>query len=102
MVSVLLRQAGGFEGVRGVVSDARFVSGQAGDGLENEYRGDSDDEPVPEAEALVYPFADRESNDESKGADRPPVTNARMRSSQCPPSSLASRTLIARAVSRAP
>jgi hypothetical protein len=70
-VSVLLRQPHGFEGVR-VVSGARFVAGEAGDGLGNEYPGNSHDEPIPEAEALVYPFADRESNDESKGADRPP------------------------------
>jgi hypothetical protein len=86
-VSVLLRQPQGFEGVR-VVSAARFVSGQAGDGLENEYRTDPDDEPVPEAEALVYPFADGDSDDESKRADRPPATNARIRPSHARPSSV--------------
>jgi hypothetical protein len=81
---VLLRQPHGFEGVR-VVSGARFVSGQAGDGLENEYRADPENEPVPHAEALVYPFTDGDSNDESEGADRPPVTNARLRPSHALP-----------------
>jgi hypothetical protein len=81
---VLLRQPHGFEGVR-VVSGARFVSGQAGDGLENEYRADPENEPVPHTEALVYPFTDGDSNDESEGADRPPVTNARLRPSHALP-----------------
>ena len=93
-MSVLRRQPQ-VKGVR-VVSGARFGSGQAGDGLENEYRADPDDEPVPEAEALIYPFTDGDSNDESEGADRPPVTNAGMRPSQCPLSSVASRTLYIR------
>ena len=48
-----------------MASGACFVSGQAGDGLENEYRADPDDEPVPEAEALVHPFADGEFDVES-------------------------------------
>src|SRR6185436_1895381 len=61
-----------------LVSGTRFVSVQTGDGLENKYDADSDDEPVPEAEALVHPFTDGERTDESEGADRPPVTNTRL------------------------
>ena len=75
-MSVLLRQPQRFEGVR-VVSAARFLSGQAGDGLKNGDDADRDNEPVPEAEALVYPLDDCESDDEGKGRDRPPATNAR-------------------------
>jgi menaquinone-9 beta-reductase len=63
---------------RRISSGARSSSVQARNGLDDEDRADRDHEPVPDAEALVDPFADRETDDQREGADRPPVTNARL------------------------
>jgi hypothetical protein len=47
--------------------------------LENGRRAESDQEPIPEVEAHIDPFADVDGNDEGEGGDSSPTSDARMR-----------------------
>src|SRR5262245_6363927 len=51
---------------------------QADESLDDEHRAERDDDPVPNAEALVYAFGDGEGDDQGEGGDERPISKARI------------------------